>query len=128
VSKPLESPVETYPDPVSTNRKCSRPLCSNNAIATLTYVYGESTMVLGPLATFNEPHCYDLCDSHSQATTPPRGWELVKLETDPESLKPSTADLEQLAQAVRDSANSSQSVGELENSGRRGHLQVVRDL
>ena len=113
---------------MSPSRKCSRPLCPNNAVATLTYVYGESTMVLGPLATFNEPHCYDLCESHSNATTPPRGWELVKLATDPEALKPSTQDLEQLAQAIRDSAQSGQSVDGLENSGRRGHLQVVRDL
>ncbi len=85
-------------------------------------------MVLGPLATFNEPHCYDLCENHSNATTPPRGWELVKLATDPESLKPSSEDLEALAQAVRDSAQSTQSAADLENSGRRGHLQVVRDL
>ncbi len=114
--------------PVSPNRKCSRPLCTQNAVATLTYVYGESTMVLGPLATYNEPHCYDLCESHSNATTPPRGWELVKLETNPESLKPSPEDLELLAQAVRESAQSSEPVVDLESSGRRGHLQVVRDL
>jgi hypothetical protein len=113
---------------MSPSRKCSRPLCSNNAVATLTYVYGESTMVLGPLATFNEPHCYDLCDAHSGATTPPRGWELVKLETNPDSLKPSPEDLEILAQAVRETGNSGQSVNDLENSGRRGHLQVVRDI
>ncbi len=94
----------------------------------MTYVYGESTMVLGPLATFNEPHCYDLCELHSNATTPPRGWELIKLETNPESLKPSAEDLEQLAQAVRETAQSAEPVGDLENSGRRGHLQVVRDL
>ena len=85
-------------------------------------------MVLGPLATFNEPHCYDLCEIHSKATTPPRGWELVKLETNPESLKPSPEDLEQLAQAVRQTAHASTNVEDLENSGRRGHLQVVRDL
>jgi hypothetical protein len=85
-------------------------------------------MVLGPLATFNEPHCYDLCEVHSKATTPPRGWELVKLETNPESLKPSPEDLDLLAQAVRATGNVDQSVEDLENSGRRGHLQVVRDL
>lgn len=85
-------------------------------------------MVLGPLATFSEPHCYDLCQTHANATSPPRGWELVKLETNPESLKPSPADLEELAQAVRDSAQVSTHVTDLENSGRRGHLQVVRDI
>jgi hypothetical protein len=89
-------------------------------------------MVLGPLATFNEPHCYDLCENHSNATTPPRGWEMVKLQTNPELLKPSNEDLESLAQAVRESAqNAAQNVqtGEsLDPSGRRGHLQVVRDI
>ena len=35
------------------------------AIATLTYVYGDQTAVVGPLATYAEPHTYDLC-----ATTP----------------------------------------------------------
>jgi hypothetical protein len=89
-------------------------------------------MVLGPLATFNEPHCYDLCENHSNATTPPRGWEMVKLQTNPELLKPSNEDLESLAQAVRESAqNAAQNVQTGENldpSGRRGHLQVVRDI
>lgn len=85
-------------------------------------------MVLGPLATYSEPHCYDLCLSHSNATSPPRGWELVKLETNPDSLKPSPQDLEQLAQAVRQSAQDAPQVKDLENSGRRGHLQVVRDI
>lgn len=103
-------------------------MCSNSAVSTLTYVYGESTMVLGPLATFNEPHCYDLCENHSNATTPPRGWELVKLQTNPELLKPSDEDLESLAQAVRESAQNAQTSANLDPSGRRGHLQVVRDL
>lgn len=89
-------------------------------------------MVLGPLATFNEPHCYDLCENHSNATTPPRGWEMVKLQTNPELLKPSDEDLESLAQAVRESAkNAAQNVqteANLDPSGRRGHLQVVRDI
>lgn len=113
---------------MSPSRKCSRPLCTEAAVSTLTYVYGESTMVLGPLATFSEPHCYDLCQLHANATTPPRGWELVKLETNPESLKPSPQDLEQLAQAVRESVQTSGPVSDLESSGRRGHLQVVRDI
>ena len=31
---------------------------------TLTYIYADSTAVLGPLATFSEPHSYDLCEVH----------------------------------------------------------------
>ena len=74
------------------------------AVATLTYVYSDSTAVLGPLATFAEPHCYDLCAVHSDRLTAPRGWEVVRLAPDPDALKPTSDDLEALANAVRDAA------------------------
>lgn len=108
-------------------RKCSRPMCPHLAVATLTYVYADSTMVVGPLATYAEPHCYDLCSSHSARMVPPRGWDIVKLQTDPESLKPSEDDLEELAQAVRIAGVARPSSGPLETVGRRGHLRVVRE-
>lgn len=41
------------------------------AVATLTYIYAESTAVLGPLAVAPEPHCYDLCQKHTDALTVP---------------------------------------------------------
>jgi len=50
-------------------------------VATLTYVYAEQTAVLGPLATFAEPHTYDLCAFHAERLTAPQGWELVRLAT-----------------------------------------------
>ena len=108
-------------------RKCSRPMCDNLAIATLTYVYADSTAVLGPLATFAEPHCYDLCENHSRRLVPPRGWELVKLETDLESLRPSADDLDAIAEAVREAAGASSPHHPVNTSGRRGHLRVVRE-
>ncbi|HSU71939.1 MAG TPA: DUF3499 family protein, partial [Micrococcaceae bacterium] len=37
---------------MGTIRQCSRSACSQSAVATLTYVYSDSTAVLGPLATF----------------------------------------------------------------------------
>ena len=43
------------------SRRCSRTGCKRTALYTLTYVYRESTAVLGPLAAYTEPHCYDLC-------------------------------------------------------------------
>ena len=43
------------------------------AVATLTYVYADSTAVVGPLATHAEPHCYDLCEEHANRLTAPRG-------------------------------------------------------
>src|SRR3974377_1817772 len=56
------------------SRLCSRPACKQPALYTLTYVYRDSTAVLGPLATYVEPHCYDLCAAHAGRITVPRGW------------------------------------------------------
>lgn len=57
--------------------------------------------MLGPLATYAEPHCYDLCSEHSERLTAPRGWEVVRLATDTGPVRPSGDDLEALANAVR---------------------------
>jgi hypothetical protein len=73
-------------------------------VATLTYVYADSTAVLGPLATYAEPHCYDLCAEHSERLTAPRGWEVVRLAVDAGPPRPSSDDLEALANAVREAA------------------------
>jgi len=108
-------------------RKCSRPMCPHLAVATLTYIYADSTAVLGPLATYAEPHCYDLCSEHSERMVPPRGWDLVTLQTDPERLKPSDAELDHLAQAVRTAGEPRGVSSPLGTVGRRGHLRVVRE-
>src|SRR6476469_10101521 len=89
---------------VSPVRPCSRTACGKPAVATLTYVYADSPAVLGPLATYAEPHCYDLCVAHSERLTAPRGWEVLRLEPDPADLGPSSDDLEALADAVREAA------------------------
>lgn len=60
-------------------RQCSRTACSREAVATLTYVYSDSTAVLGPLAVSAEPHSYDLCQQHASRLTAPRGWEVVRV-------------------------------------------------
>lgn len=73
-------------------------------MATLTYVYADSTAVLGPLATYAEPHCYDLCAEHSERLTAPRGWEVVRLAVDTRATVPVGDDLEALADAVREAA------------------------
>jgi len=97
-------------------------------VATLTYVYADSTAVLGPLATYAEPHCYDLCVEHSERLVAPRGWEVIRLAPDPASLEPSSDDLLALADAVREAARpqavAAARVGEV---GRRGHLRVLRN-
>src|SRR5690606_14547624 len=61
-------------------RRCCRPGCKNPAVATLTYVYSDSTAVVGPLATVAEPHSWDLCETHASRITAPKGWELVRHE------------------------------------------------
>lgn len=60
-------------------RQCSRTACKEPAVATLTYVYADSTAVLGPLAVHAEPHSYDLCLEHATSLTVPRGWDVVRL-------------------------------------------------
>jgi len=108
-------------------RRCSKPGCAGSAVATLTYVYADSTAVLGPLATYAEPHCYDLCERHSTKLTAPRGWDVVRLEPDPEALKPSSDDLEALANAVREAARPRPAAAGVIEVNRRGHLRVLAD-
>ena len=49
------------------------------ATMTLTYIYADSTAVLGPLATFSEPHSYDLCEIHGKRLTVPNGWTVINV-------------------------------------------------
>ncbi len=63
---------------VNVPRRCCRPGCPHYAVATLTFVYSDSTAVVGPLAIASEPHSWDLCVSHAGRITAPRGWELVR--------------------------------------------------
>ena len=85
-------------------RSCSRTACVAPAIATLTYVYADSTAVLGPLGLVPEPGTYDLCARHAERTSAPQGWEVIRLpldgrakQNDPEP----SDDLMALADAVR---------------------------
>jgi len=70
-------------------------------VATLTFVYGDSTAVIGPLAIAHEPHSWDLCVSHAGRITAPRGWELVR-HSGPLATNPDEDDLIALAEAVRE--------------------------
>ena len=109
---------------------------------TLTYVYRDSTAVLGPLAAYVEPHCYDLCEKHAGRLTAPRGWDVVRLPVDPAQER--ADDLEALANAVmethpqrrltkdlskdvnRNVSKDQEPVGQGVEVGRRGHLRVLR--
>ena len=105
-------------------------------MATLTYVYSDRAAVLGPLATYAEPHTYDLCSQHATRLTAPRGWDVVRLATEFPDPQPSGDDLLALADAVREAgrpraaavapdpveAGPTVVAGEV----RRGHLRVLR--
>ncbi|MFC4107417.1 DUF3499 domain-containing protein [Micromonospora zhanjiangensis] len=113
-------------------RRCSRNGCPRQAVATLTYVYNESTAVVGPLAAFAEPHTYDLCEQHARSLTAPRGWDVVRHEGEFEPPPPTTDDLVALAEAVREAARPVQRAEEIDvdlpgghQTGRRGHLRVI---
>lgn len=112
-------------------------------MATLTYVYADSTAVLGPLATYAEPHCYDLCEQHAGSLTVPRGWEVLRLAMPATPAGPGPDDLLALAHAVREAAAARPASTEpvqgqrtahpaLEapagaEGTRRGHLRVLRE-
>jgi hypothetical protein len=116
---------------MSSARRCSRSACGRPAIATLTYVYADQTAVLGPLATYAEPHAYDLCSEHSARLSAPRGWEVLRLATDLSPRGPSDDDLLALADAVREAARPVvRSTPPADESGsretfRRGHLRIL---
>jgi hypothetical protein len=119
---------------VSIARICSRAACHRAAVSTLTYVYADSTCVLGPLATYAEPHCYDLCADHADRLTAPNGWEVIRLAPDPAAAGPSDNDLEALANAVREAARpipprepGPSAPGAPVEIARRGHLRMLRD-
>jgi len=110
-------------------------------MATLTYVYSDQTAVLGPLATYAEPHTYDLCVVHAKGLTVPRGWDVIRLMTEYKDPGPVRDDLLALADAVREGGRPRQASGALASAGgradaelngtvetgRRGHLRILRD-
>jgi hypothetical protein len=123
-------------------RLCSRSACRQSAVATLTYVYADSTAVLGPLATYAEPHCYDLCEQHAGSLTVPRGWEVLRLALPTTPQQPGPDDLLALADAVRDAGalpsdaprqpaqrapHTSLEAPAGAEGTRRGHLRVLRE-
>lgn len=97
-------------------------------MATLTYVYSDSTAVLGPLAQLAEPHSYDLCSEHAGRLTAPRGWEVVRLTPEFVPTGPTPDDLVALAEAVREAGRPRPAATAPVDTGdgvRRGHLRVL---
>lgn len=113
-------------------RGCSRGGCRRKAVMTLTYVYADSVAVVGPLATFAEPHAYDLCEVHAQRLTVPNGWSVIRQELTGTEPGPTDEDLMAIADAVREVAHPVKALDESKSQtgtqglGRRGHLRAVR--
>ena len=133
------------------SRCCSRTVCKQLPVHTLTYVYKDSTAVLGPLSGYADPHSWDLCEMHAARLVVPRGWDVVRLPPDPAQER--ADDLEALANVVRAAGREHGSAqprqaqapaqaaqprqaqprpavaepgGQGVEVGRRGHLRVVR--
>ncbi|MEN9881589.1 MAG: hypothetical protein RI916_16 [Actinomycetota bacterium] len=118
--------------PAHVGRACSRVGCRSVAMMTLTYIYAESTAVVGPLATYSEPHAYDLCATHGERLKVPHGWNVIKQELTGNEPGPTDDDLMAIADAVREVGKRSEAspavVGEDTSHaaiGRRGHLRAV---
>lgn len=115
------------------NRGCSRASCRKPALRTLTYIYAESTAILGTLATFAEPHAYDLCLEHSEKLTLPNGWTVIRTEEVSAEVGPNSDDIMAIADAVREvgamrhspSTPSVSSAPIGQEIGRRGHLRAI---
>lgn len=116
---------------MSLARRCSRTACGRPAVQTLTYVYADQIAVLGPLATYAEPHAYDLCRLHGERLSAPRGWEVLRLASDLDDRGPSSDDLLALADAVREAGRPAQTerVAPADEGGRetsrKGHLRML---
>ncbi|MGH3787646.1 MAG: DUF3499 domain-containing protein [Pseudonocardiaceae bacterium] len=113
-------------------RRCSKTGCTGPAVATLTFVYADSTAVVGPLATYSEPHSYDLCERHALRLTAPRGWDVVRHDGEFAEPEPSADDLTALAEAVREAGRADRPADlslavSANGGGRRGHLRVLPD-
>lgn len=115
-------------------------------MATLTYSYADSTIVVGPISVYAEPHSYDLCAAHADAVSPPRSWEILRLDYSTAAAGDDD-DLLALAEAVREprrqrddqqnpvadqrlsarQAPAPMPPPEADGSIARGHLRMLRD-
>lgn len=113
------------------SRGCSRASCRKPALRTLTYIYSDSTALVGPLATFAEPHAYDLCLEHCEKLTVPNGWTVITTQTEQGEAGPNTDDIMAIADAVREigaarhHAPAQISQPTQQEIGRRGHLRAL---
>lgn len=63
-------------------RICRRNACARPATSTLTFRYDTAQAWLSDLADEADPLRWDLCPTHAERLTVPKGWELVDARTD----------------------------------------------
>lgn len=61
-------------------RLCSKVACAREAVATLTFDYGDQIAALGPLGPGGDPHAHDLCAQHAERLSVPAGWLVIRHE------------------------------------------------
>jgi hypothetical protein len=130
-SSSSSQPSSSRPDsrrPSTVGRRCTRSGCSAHAAKTLTYIYSDSTAVLGPLSTFAEPHAYDLCAEHSDKLTVPQGWTVIAHNPEAHNSEPTPDDVLAIAEAIRQTLKIDLTPKpHTPEVGRRGHLRAIPD-
>lgn len=58
------------------SRSCARPECGGIAVATMSYAYADSLVILEDLTAEDHPMVHDLCAMHASSVRVPRGWDL----------------------------------------------------
>jgi hypothetical protein len=58
------------------SRRCARPGCGEEAVATLRYVYADMLVWIEAIDGAHEPNDYDLCLRHGARVKVPNGWVL----------------------------------------------------
>lgn len=81
-------------------RICVKPGCNNRAEAAFTYMYADSTIVIGPLSPTAQPDAYDLCEKHAKSFVAPRGWQVIRVQTQFDNTTPNEEEIEYLAEAI----------------------------
>ena len=81
-------------------KTCSRPGCAHRAVALVTYAYRDFHVEVGPI-TENPPQgSYQLCLTHLDRLSVPKGWQLVR-HPSPQVGTLTNADIEALAEQIR---------------------------
>ena len=95
----------------------------------MTFVYSDSTVVVGPLSPSHEAGGYDLCADHAASLSAPRGWEVIRLPGEFGTLPASADALDALADAVRRAGLEPPEIAPFSPpiSRRKGHLAVLAD-